>query len=91
MAQGNAKLKSAKSASSSKTNPKSTSLRKGARTITPKHHRLNQQHKIKKKLTANVNRNIERLMATRANAVGKLTIMRTAVKPESGAKKDKKK
>ncbi|RKP27581.1 hypothetical protein SYNPS1DRAFT_20925 [Syncephalis pseudoplumigaleata] len=55
------------------------SARKGARVIAPKNTTLIKQKLLQKKLSANINRNIETQMATRAGAVGKLTIMRSSM------------
>ncbi|KAI9594252.1 hypothetical protein BDF19DRAFT_423674 [Syncephalis fuscata] len=60
---------------------KPTSSRKGARVIAPKNKVLVKQKVLQKKLSANINRNIETQMATRAGAVGKLTIMRKSMDP----------
>ncbi|KAI8879533.1 hypothetical protein K501DRAFT_226481 [Backusella circina FSU 941] len=50
--------------------------KKGARTIAPKKATLVKQRALDKKLTAQINKNIERQMSVKANAVGKLTIMK---------------
>lgn len=47
-----------------------------ARAIAPKNQTLIQQKKLQKKLSTSINDNIERTMASRAGATGKLTIMR---------------
>ncbi|KAG0234922.1 hypothetical protein B0O80DRAFT_426243 [Mortierella sp. GBAus27b] len=51
-------------------------LRKGARTYAPKKNVLIKQKSTQKKLSAQINKNIETVMATRAGATGKLTIMK---------------
>ncbi|RKP08636.1 hypothetical protein THASP1DRAFT_29568 [Thamnocephalis sphaerospora] len=66
-------------------------LKKGARTIAPKNTTLIKQKQLKKRLTANINRNIETQMATRAGAVGKLTIMRSAMEKKDAGKGKKNK
>ncbi|KAG0246753.1 hypothetical protein BG011_002356 [Mortierella polycephala] len=52
-------------------------LRKGARSYAPKHNVLIKQKTTQKKLSAQINKNIETVMATRAGATGKLTIMKS--------------
>ncbi|KAG0253938.1 hypothetical protein BGZ95_006174, partial [Linnemannia exigua] len=52
-------------------------LRKGARDYAPKHNVLIKQKSTQKKLSAQINKNIETVMATRAGATGKLTIMKS--------------
>ncbi|KAF9920574.1 hypothetical protein FBU30_009564 [Linnemannia zychae] len=52
-------------------------LRKGARTFAPKSNVLIKQKSTQKKLSAQINKNIETVMATRAGATGKLTIMKS--------------
>jgi hypothetical protein len=47
-----------------------------ARRIAPKKASLVKQRALDKKLTANINKSIERQMSVKANAVGKLTIMK---------------
>ncbi|KAG0044278.1 hypothetical protein BGZ83_010479 [Gryganskiella cystojenkinii] len=51
-------------------------LRKGARSYAPKNNVLIKQKSTQKKLSAQINKNIETVMATRAGATGKLTIMK---------------
>ncbi|KAF9581212.1 hypothetical protein BGW38_001859 [Lunasporangiospora selenospora] len=51
-------------------------LRKGARTYAPKNNVLIKQKTTAKKLSAQINKNIETVMATRAGSTGKLTIMK---------------
>ncbi|KAF8926141.1 hypothetical protein CPB97_004872 [Podila verticillata] len=51
-------------------------LRKGARAYAPKSNVLIKQKTTQKKLSAQINKNIETVMATRAGATGKLTIMK---------------
>ncbi|KAG0371375.1 hypothetical protein BC939DRAFT_449709 [Gamsiella multidivaricata] len=51
-------------------------LRKGARSYAPKSNVLIKQKSTQKKLSAQINKNIETVMATRAGATGKLTIMK---------------
>ncbi|KAI8062326.1 uncharacterized protein B0P05DRAFT_556540 [Gilbertella persicaria] len=50
--------------------------KKGARVIPPKKSSLVKQQSLDKKLTAQINKSIERQMSVKANAVGKLTIMK---------------
>ncbi|KAK3827440.1 MAG: hypothetical protein J3Q66DRAFT_320270 [Benniella sp.] len=52
-------------------------LRKGARSYAPKSDVLIKQKSTQKKLSAQINKNIETVMATRAGATGKLTIMKS--------------
>ncbi|KAF9081002.1 hypothetical protein BGX29_009442 [Mortierella sp. GBA35] len=52
-------------------------LRKGARSYAPKSNVLIKQKSTQKKLSAQINKNIETVMATRAGATGKLTIMKS--------------
>ena len=47
-----------------------------ARTIAPKKAALVTQKRLEKKLSAKINNNIEREMSVKANAVGKLTVMK---------------
>ncbi|KAG9320350.1 hypothetical protein KVV02_002083 [Mortierella alpina] len=51
-------------------------LRKGARAYAPKSNVLIKQKSTQKRLSAQINKNIETVMATRAGATGKLTIMK---------------
>ncbi|CEP17374.1 hypothetical protein [Parasitella parasitica] len=51
-------------------------MKKGSRRIPPKQASLIKQRSMDKKLTAEINKNIERQMSVKANAVGKLTIMK---------------
>ncbi|RUP44129.1 hypothetical protein BC936DRAFT_149896 [Jimgerdemannia flammicorona] len=50
--------------------------RKTAKVIAPKKHQLVKKARVTKKLTASINKNIEKQMATKAGAVSKLTIMK---------------
>ncbi|KAF9135402.1 hypothetical protein BGW39_003199 [Mortierella sp. 14UC] len=52
-------------------------LRKGARSYAPKSNVLIKQKSTQKKLSAQINKNIETVMATRAGATGKLTMMKS--------------
>ncbi|KAG0348021.1 hypothetical protein BG004_006315 [Podila humilis] len=51
-------------------------LRKGGKSYAPKNNVLIKQKSTQKKLSAQINKNIETVMATRAGATGKLTIMK---------------
>ncbi|KAI9364728.1 hypothetical protein BD770DRAFT_417828 [Pilaira anomala] len=51
-------------------------MKKGSRRIPPKQAALVKQRALDKRLTADINKNIERQMSVKANAVGKLTIMK---------------
>ncbi|KAJ2963785.1 hypothetical protein NQZ79_g1239 [Umbelopsis isabellina] len=64
--------------------------KKGAKVIAPKQKVLVKQKQIVKKLSASINRNIERQMAVKAGAVGKLTIMKKLADEGAEASKDKK-
>ncbi|KAI8145778.1 hypothetical protein BJV82DRAFT_502716, partial [Fennellomyces sp. T-0311] len=55
---------------------KAKQMKKGARSIPPKKQALVTQKKLEKKLSAKINNNIEREMSIKANAVGKLTVMK---------------
>ncbi|KAI7862977.1 hypothetical protein BDF14DRAFT_1885522 [Spinellus fusiger] len=67
-------------------------LRKGTRVIAPKQSILVKQRSMEKKMTAKINKNIEKQMSVKANAVGKLTIMKSLAEETAAAdKKDKKK
>ncbi|KAF9941730.1 hypothetical protein BGZ65_001738 [Modicella reniformis] len=63
-------------------------LRKGARTYAPKNNVLIKQKTTQKKLSAQINKNIETVMATRAGATGKLTIMKSLA--DAGLEADRK-
>ncbi|KAG9067721.1 hypothetical protein KI688_011308 [Linnemannia hyalina] len=52
-------------------------LRKGARSYAPKSNMLIKQKSTQQRLSAQINKNIETVMATRAGATGKLTIMKS--------------
>ncbi|OZJ05362.1 hypothetical protein BZG36_01537 [Bifiguratus adelaidae] len=76
---------------------KQAELKRGHRSLTfadkviaPKKANAVRQAQIKKKLTGQINKNIERQMATKAGAVGKLTIMKSLAE-EASASKDRKK
>ncbi|KAG4108560.1 hypothetical protein H8356DRAFT_1267826 [Neocallimastix lanati (nom. inval.)] len=79
MVQGALKKKSSKSKSIKKVVPK-----RGVR-IAPKKNTLIKQRKLQKKLTSKSTQNIEKNMAAKAAAVGKLTIM----KPKKDEKEEK--
>ncbi|KAG0228877.1 hypothetical protein BGW42_001887 [Actinomortierella wolfii] len=51
-------------------------VKKGGRSVAPKKSSLVKQRATQKKLTAQINKNIETVMAARAGATGKLTIMK---------------
>ncbi|KAI9250994.1 hypothetical protein BDA99DRAFT_563908 [Phascolomyces articulosus] len=73
---------------------KAKQMKKGARTIAPKKAALVTQKRLEKKLTAKINNNIEREMSVKANAVGKLTVMKKlaeATAAEAASKKKGKK
>ncbi|ORX87669.1 hypothetical protein BCR32DRAFT_274279 [Anaeromyces robustus] len=70
MPQGTLKKKASKSKAIKKVTPK-----RGVR-IAPKKNTLIKQNKLKKKLTAKSTASIEKNMASKAAAVGKLTIMK---------------
>ncbi|CAO3677095.1 unnamed protein product [Umbelopsis vinacea] len=63
--------------------------KKGTKVIAPKQKTLVKQKQITKKLSAGINRNIERQMAVKAGAVGKLTIMKKLADEGAAASKDK--
>ncbi|KAI9472085.1 MAG: hypothetical protein EXX96DRAFT_582830 [Benjaminiella poitrasii] len=65
--------------------------KKGARTIAPKKTSLIKQEAMNKKLTAEINKNIERQMAVKADAVGKLTIMKKLANEKAAEDKLKRK
>ncbi|ORX96411.1 hypothetical protein K493DRAFT_407248 [Basidiobolus meristosporus CBS 931.73] len=71
-------------------NTKKTTKPKRGIVIPPKKQTLVKQKNVQKKLTSNINKNIETIMATRAGAVGKLTIMKGYVDPTSDREKEKK-
>ncbi|RUS22639.1 hypothetical protein BC937DRAFT_88186 [Endogone sp. FLAS-F59071] len=58
------------------TKNKKTGPTRGAKVIAPKKQHLVKTTKLTKKLTASINKNIEKQMATKAGAVSKLTIMK---------------
>ncbi|KAL1934882.1 hypothetical protein VTP01DRAFT_7064 [Rhizomucor pusillus] len=91
MAQGSLKIKKSPVQAKKKNNKNAGKVKKGARTIAPKQPALVKQRKLEKKLTANINNNIEKQMSVKANAVGKLTIMKklaeSAAKETSNKKK----
>ncbi|KAF9969452.1 hypothetical protein BGZ73_008196 [Actinomortierella ambigua] len=51
-------------------------VKKGARAVAPKKNVLVKQLATQKKLSAQINKNIETVIAARAGATGKLTIMK---------------
>ncbi|KAG2214328.1 hypothetical protein INT47_000884, partial [Mucor saturninus] len=51
-------------------------MKKGSRSIPPKKLALVKQRALDKRLTGDINKNIEKQMSVKANAVGKLTIMK---------------
>ncbi|KAI9495599.1 hypothetical protein BDB00DRAFT_759896 [Zychaea mexicana] len=71
---------------------KAKQMKKGARTIAPKKTALVTQKTLEKKLSAKINNNIEREMSMKANAVGKLTVMKKLAETSiAEAKKNSKK
>ncbi|KAF7729538.1 hypothetical protein EC973_004212 [Apophysomyces ossiformis] len=90
MAQGG--LKKSAGPAKKKTHKKQEKMRKGSRQIAPKQTTLVKQRALEKKLTAQINKNIEKQMSVKANAVGKLTIMKKLAEETATAdKKNKKK
>ncbi|KAJ1914074.1 hypothetical protein IWQ60_008958 [Tieghemiomyces parasiticus] len=87
MAQGTTKIKAANAAAKE---ARTNTIKKGVRQLAPKNKTLVQQRQLKKKMHANVSRNLEKMMATRASAVGKLTILSSAVQKDKKDKKGKK-
>ncbi|KAI9225319.1 MAG: hypothetical protein DHS80DRAFT_33824 [Piptocephalis tieghemiana] len=85
MAQGQV-LKSKKKVTPS---TKKKAVTRGARHIAPKKTILVKQEKLRKKMTAQINKNVEQQMATKAGAVGKLTIMKNLVQSDSKAGRGK--
>ncbi|KAK9761436.1 hypothetical protein K7432_013662 [Basidiobolus ranarum] len=75
---------------SSSSSSKKPSKPKRGIVIPPKKQTLVKQRKVQQKLTSNINKNIETIMATRAGAVGKLTIMKGYAEPGSDREKEKK-
>jgi hypothetical protein len=71
MAQGGFKKKSVKP----KENKPKGVQKKGRFNIAPKDPSNLKTYKLHKKLTAKINQNIEKVMATKAKSTGKLTIM----------------
>ncbi|CDS03695.1 hypothetical protein LRAMOSA01096 [Lichtheimia ramosa] len=61
-----------------------------SRTIAPKQATLVKQRKLQKQLTAKINNNIERQMAVKANAVGKLTVMKKLAESQQDTSSKKK-
>ncbi|KAI8356137.1 hypothetical protein EDC96DRAFT_484239 [Choanephora cucurbitarum] len=59
--------------------------KKGARVVPPKKASLVKQRSMDKKLTAQINKSIERQMSVKANAVGKLTIMKKLAEAKPSA------
>ncbi|KAI8365085.1 hypothetical protein BD560DRAFT_160439 [Blakeslea trispora] len=59
--------------------------RSTARTVAPKKASLVKQRSMDKKLTAQINKSIERQMSVKANAVGKLTIMKKLAEQKPSA------
>ncbi|RKP13617.1 hypothetical protein BJ684DRAFT_9814, partial [Piptocephalis cylindrospora] len=53
-----------------------------AKHIAPKKTALVKQEKMRKRMTAQINKNVEQQMATKAGAVGKLTIMKSFALPD---------
>ncbi|CAO3630091.1 unnamed protein product [Cunninghamella echinulata] len=91
MAQGF--LKKVAKPTNKKTRQKQTKMKKGARTIAPKQSVLVKQRTLEKRLTASINKNIEKQMSVKANAIGKLTIMKKTAEElaiELDSKKKKK-
>ncbi|KAI8065316.1 hypothetical protein BC940DRAFT_304722 [Gongronella butleri] len=95
MAQGSLKAKAAKNPNvKNSTRQKQSKVKKGARVIAPKQSTLVKQRGLQKRLTAQINRNIEKQMSVKANAVGKLTIMKklaedTVAEAQTSGKKKK--
>ncbi|ORE01714.1 hypothetical protein BCV72DRAFT_216750 [Rhizopus microsporus var. microsporus] len=87
MAQGSLKLKKNNKSKGGK--EKKGVVKKGARKIAPKQPALVQKRALDKKLTAQINRSIERQMSVKANAVGKLTIMKKLAEEKTEDKKIK--
>ncbi|RUS33635.1 hypothetical protein BC938DRAFT_470775 [Jimgerdemannia flammicorona] len=65
-----------KKKSAEKDTKRKTGPTRGAKVIAPKKHQLVKKARVTKKLTASINKNIEKQMATKAGAVSKLTIMK---------------
>ncbi|ORX54481.1 hypothetical protein DM01DRAFT_1407329 [Hesseltinella vesiculosa] len=91
MAQGALKKKAATNPNKKSARPKQTKVKKGSRTIAPKQTTLVKQRSLQKKLTATINRNIEKQMSVKANAVGKLTIMKKLAEDTASEQTPKKK
>ncbi|CAO3586254.1 unnamed protein product [Absidia cylindrospora] len=70
---------------------KQVKMKKGSRTIAPKQNVLVKQKSLEKKLTAQINKNIEKQMSVKANAIGKLTIMKGLAESSAKEMNDKKK
>ncbi|KAG0166835.1 hypothetical protein DFQ28_006846 [Apophysomyces sp. BC1034] len=90
MAQGGLK-KSAGPAKKKTHKKQEKKIRKGTRHIAPKQTGLVKERALQKKLTAQINKNIEKQMSVKANAVGKLTIMKSLAEETASANVDKKK
>ncbi|KAI8343462.1 hypothetical protein BC941DRAFT_411479 [Chlamydoabsidia padenii] len=89
MAQGS--LKKVTKPAKKNARQKPAKMKKGSRTIAPKQHILVKQKSLEKKLTASINKNIEKQMSVKANAIGKLTIMKKTAESSALEMKDKKK
>ncbi|CAO3701935.1 unnamed protein product [Rhizopus stolonifer] len=87
MAQGSTKLKKTKGKKGGR--EKKGITKKGARKIAPKQPTLVKQIALDKKLTAQINNSIERQMSVKANAIGKLTIMKKTAEEKGEDKKIK--
>ncbi|KAI9279174.1 hypothetical protein BY458DRAFT_584976 [Sporodiniella umbellata] len=87
MAQGSTKLKKSKAKKGGR--EKKGITKKGSRTIAPKQPSLVKKMALDKKLTAQINNSIERQMSVKANAIGKLTIMKKIAEEKGEDKKIK--
>ncbi|CAG8545660.1 7317_t:CDS:2 [Cetraspora pellucida] len=89
MVQGQGKFK-ASNTSSRKSNKKTNVLRlkKGARAIAPKRQSVIKQKAIQKKLTSAINRDIEQVIASKAESVGgkKFNLIKREAKKDKKAK-----
>ncbi|RIB16192.1 hypothetical protein C2G38_2190674 [Gigaspora rosea] len=89
MVQGPGKFKTSNT-NSRKSNKKTNELRpkKGAKTIAPKRQSVIKQKAMQKKLTSVINRNIEQVIASRAESVGgkKLNLIKGETKKDKKLK-----
>ncbi|ORY91273.1 hypothetical protein BCR43DRAFT_527872 [Syncephalastrum racemosum] len=90
MVQGSLK-KVSNPAAKKKSQQKPGKMKKGARSIAPKQPKLVKERKLQKQLSAKINDNIERQMAVKAGAVGKLTLMKKVADSAKAATDKKKK